>query len=128
MADVQTYYAWIVANSDDVAERLVAKLIRRGYTVGPLGRALITRYNEGPSCIIAMSITRAPRNDMERNEYSAIGIRAEVVDVINRIDGRFWSIVVSASAACTWSMGNAPLVQPSEVDPVVTPKQLKEMN
>jgi hypothetical protein len=100
------WYVWVTASSSDYAEALAAKLIRRGFTVGPLGRHLITQHDDNPACVIAMSIHRLPRTDAEKAEHTAIGIHAEIVDVIKHVKGKFWSLVVSESASCTWNIGN----------------------
>lgn len=110
MADaVKTYYVWVVAQRDDFAEQLVAKLVRRGYTVGPLGRALITKHDDNPAVVVAMSLFRSPRTDAERKDWNATGVHQEVTDVVKHIKGKFWGIVVSAAADCTWNVGNISL-------------------
>jgi hypothetical protein len=102
----KTYYVWLFASKDEFAEMLVAKLIRRGFTVGPLGRQLITTHEDNPSHAIAMSLYRIPKNDAERKEYNAMGLYDEVTDVVKTIKGKFWGIAVSASADATWNIGN----------------------
>ena len=100
------YYVWLTASSSECAELLCAKLIRRGFHVGPLGRQLITQHDDNPACVVAFSVHRTPRNDEERAVYNPHGIHAEVVDVVKHIKGRFWSLVVSEATACTWALGN----------------------
>lgn len=102
----KTYYVWLTAQKESFAEALVAKLVRRGFVIGPLGRQLITSYEDRPACVVALSVYRAPRNEQERKEYNAMGIYNEVVDVIRHIKGKFWSIVVSAAEDSTWNTGN----------------------
>ena len=107
MAEVtKTYYVWLVAQSDDYAEALVAKLVRRGFTIGPLGRALITKHDDNPAAVVAMSIFRIPRNDDERKEWTATGVHEEVCSVMKHIKGKFWGAVVSGASDCTWNVGN----------------------
>jgi hypothetical protein len=101
-----TWFVWCTASSSDFAEALCAKLIRRGFTVGPLGRQLITRFDDCPACVVAMSVIRVPRTEDEKKEYTATGVHSEICDVIKFIKGRFWSLVVSESAGCTWNIGN----------------------
>jgi hypothetical protein len=103
------WYVWVTASQADYAETLCSKLIRRGYTVGPLGRQLITQFDDCPACVVAMSISRAPRTEEEKKEYTATGVHSEVCDVMKHIKGKFWSLVVSESAACTWNIGNERL-------------------
>jgi len=100
------WYVWVTASNSDFAESLCSKLIRRGYTVGPPARHLIIEYQDSPACVVALSIHRAPRNDAEKKEYTATGVHAEICDVIKHIKGRFWSLVVSQAAGCTWNIGN----------------------
>ena len=100
------WYVWVTAANSEFAEALCAKLIRRGFTVGPLGRQLITQFDDCPACVVAMSINRVPRSEAEKKEYTAMGVHAEVVDVIKHVKGKFWSLVVSESASCTWNVGN----------------------
>jgi hypothetical protein len=121
MAEVvtyKTYYVWIVASKDEFAESLVAKMVRRGFTVGPLGRQLITRHEDNPACVVAMSVYRIPRNDAERKEYTALGIHQEVTDVVKHVKGKFWGIVVSAASDCTWNTGNMSVVAEEEAKKV----------
>lgn len=105
----KTYYVWIIAQKETTAETLVAKMIRRGYTVGPLGRSLITSHSDNPACVVAMTLYRNPKNDQERKDYNALGIHNEVTDVIKLIKGKFWGIVVSTVVECTWNIGNMSL-------------------
>jgi hypothetical protein len=102
----KTYHVWLIAHKEAFAEALVAKLIRRGFTIGPLGRQLITSHENNMACVIAMSVFRIARNEAERKEYNAMGVHNEVVDVIKQIKGKFWGIVVSAAEDSTWNMGN----------------------
>lgn len=103
------WYVWMTASQADYVESLCAKLIRRGWTVGPLARYLITQYDDSPSCVVALSIHRVPRDDAEKKEYTAMGVHTEVCDVMKTIKGKFWSLVVSEAAGCTWSIGNERL-------------------
>lgn len=100
------YYAWVTAASPHFAELLCSKLIRRGFTVGPLGRQLVTEYEDVSSVVVAMSLQRIPRTDEEEKEYTPHGVYSEIVDVIKFIKGKYWSLVVSQSAPSTWSVGN----------------------
>lgn len=123
VAPMKTYYAWVVAQSDDYAEALVAKLIRRGFTIGPLGRQLITTYEGSASAVIAMSIYRIPRTEQEKKEWTALGIHAEITDTIKVVKGKFWGLVVSSAGDCTWNVGNAHLNEEE-----VLQSQLKKAN
>lgn len=105
----QTWYVWLVAAKHEFAEALVARLVRRGFTVGPLGRQLISRYDEGPDCVVAFSMKRDPRDDAERKAYTPSGIYTEVRDVLKLVDAKYWGIVISESAACTWCTGNSSI-------------------
>lgn len=122
-SQVRTFYAWIVAQSSEYAEALVAKMIRRGFTVGPLGRQLITTYEGNAASIIAMSVYRLPRNDQERKEWTAVGVHAEITDVIKCVKGKFWGLIVSGSADCTWNTGNIHLNEEE-----ILQAQLKKVN
>lgn len=108
-APVKTFHAWVIAQTSDYAEQLVAKLIRRGFTVGPLGRQLITTYEGNAAAIVAMAITRTPKNDQERQEWTAMGVHQEITDVIKVVKGKYWGLIVSAAAGCTWNTGNIHL-------------------
>lgn len=105
------WYVWVTASRDDFAEALCAKLIRRGWTVGPLARHLITEVEDGPVCVIAMSIHRTPRTEEEKKEHNPQGIHAEISDVIRHVKGKFWSLVLSEAAACTWNVGIGKLAE-----------------
>lgn len=100
------WYVWFTASKPDFVEALCAKMIRRGWTVGPLGRHLITEHEDSPSCVVALSIHRVPRTEEEKKEYTVSGVYAELCDVMRYIKGKYWSLVVSESAGCTWSYGN----------------------
>jgi len=105
----ETYYAWMIAQKDDLAEVIVAKLIRRGFTVGPLGRQLITKHDDNPACVIAISLYREPLNDAERKEYNPLSIHDEITDIVKQVKGKFWGLVVSREADSTWNIGNVSL-------------------
>lgn len=105
----ETYYVWLVAERSEFGETLVAKMVRRGFTISPLGRQLITSSKDNPACIVAMGVSRTPRSDVERLEYTASGIHAEVCDVVKRVNGKFWGLIVSGSTECTWNIGNISL-------------------
>lgn len=109
MAETKTFYVWLIAAKDEFAEQLVSKMVRRGFTIGPLGRQLILRHDDNPACVVAISVYRIPRNDAERKEMTAIGVHNEVTDVIKHIKGKFWGIVVSEQCGCTWNVGNMSL-------------------
>lgn len=123
VAPIKTYYAWVIASSSEYAEQLVAKLIKRGFTVGPLGRQLITTYDGNAAAIIAMSIYRTPRNDQEKKEWTATGVHAEVSDVIKVVKGKFWGLIVASTCDCTWNTGNIHLNEEE-----VLQAQLKKVN
>lgn len=106
---VKTYYAWVVASSSDSAEALVAKLIKRGFTVGPLGRQLVTTYEGNAATIVAMSIYRNPKTEQEKKEWTATGVHAEITDVVKVVKGKFWGLIVASSCECTWNIGNIHL-------------------
>lgn len=105
----KAYYVWLTAQNESFAELLVAKLVRRGYTIGPLGRQLIVLNKDNPACVVAISLYRKARTELERKGYNAMGIHDEVVDVIKQIKGKFWSVVVSAAEDATWNIGNCSL-------------------
>jgi hypothetical protein len=99
------WYVWFTASKSDFAETLCAKLIRRGWTVGPLARTLILEPEGSPACVVALSIHRVPRTKEEEKEYTATGVHSELCDVMKYIKGKFWSLVVSEAAGCTWNVG-----------------------
>ena len=109
VAPRKTYHVWLTAHKEEFAEALVAKLVRRGFTVSACGRQLITRHDDRPACVVAVTLYRAPRNEAERKEYNAPGVHNEVVDVIKQVKGKFWSIVVSAAEDSTWNTGNCSI-------------------
>lgn len=109
MADVvptPVYFAWITSSDIAYAEALVAKLVRRGFTVAPLGRQLITQHDENAACVVAFSVQRVPRDDAEQKEYTVAGIHGEICDVIKQVKGKYWSLVVSLGVRSTWNIGN----------------------
>lgn len=122
-APTKTYHVWVVAQTSDYAEQLVAKLIRRGFTVGPLGRQLITTYEGNAAAIIAMAVQRTPKNEAEKQEWTALGLHQEITDVIKVVKGKYWGLIVSAAAGCTWNTGNIHLNEAEIVQ-----AQLKKVN
>jgi hypothetical protein len=109
------FYAWVTTATDDYAEALCAKLVRRGFYVGPMARHLITSFPDNPAHVVAIVVYRAPRNDDEKKEYTVTGIHAEIVDVIKQLKGKFWSLIVSKAAGCTWNIGNCKLSDEQKV-------------
>jgi len=103
------WYVWFTTSNTNFAEALCAKMIRRGWTVGPLARCMILEYEESPACVVALSIHRAPKSEEEKKEYNASGIHAELCDVMKLVKGKFWSLIVSEAAGCTWNIGHGKL-------------------
>lgn len=106
MAAASIWYVWFTASKPEFAETLVAKMVRRGWTVGPLARCLILEADDCPSCVVALSIHRVPRGEEEKKEYTATGVHAELCDVMKFIKGKYWSLVVAEASGCTWNIGN----------------------
>jgi hypothetical protein len=110
---ISSYYAVLYASSDELANSLVATMVRRGYTIGPLGRQLVTKAEDNPAASIAFSIFRVPRDDEERKAYTAVGIYNEVSDVIKFLKGKFWGLAVGITAEFTWGIGNISIAKES---------------
>jgi hypothetical protein len=106
---VPYFYAWITADTDDYADALCAKLVRRGFYVGPMGRMLVTKREDSLAHVIAVVMYRRPRDEAEEKEYNVMGIHAEIADAVKQLKGKFWSLIVSKASACTWNIGAVKL-------------------
>ena len=110
MIDVpRSFHVWVIASSDEYAEQLAVKLIRRGYTVGPMGGQLIQKRDDNPAVIVAMTVTRTPNDDASRGSITPDGVFKEVVDVIKQVQGKYWGLVVAKASDSTWDVGNVSI-------------------
>ena len=100
------YYVWLTAPKSDFFSDLTGHLLRRGYTVSPLGRTGILSYADKPAHVIALSLARTPKTDEETTAYAPSGIHDEVMDVIKILKVKVYSIVVCKACGCTWNTGN----------------------
>jgi len=103
------YYVWLTAPKSDFFSDLTGHLLRRGYTVSPLGRTGILSYADKPAHVIALSLARTPKTDEETTAYAPSGIHDEVMDVIKILKVKVYSIVVCKACGCTWNTGNMSL-------------------
>jgi hypothetical protein len=101
-----TFYVWVTTFDTSYVDQLCAKLVKRGFMVGAMGRRLITDHESYATSVIAISLHRPPRGDEEKREYTAVGVHAEVTDVLRAMKAKYASIVVSIAAGCTWNIGN----------------------
>lgn len=108
---MKVFYVWLTCPSDTNFDAIVASLLKRGYTVGPLGRSLSLSYVDKPALVVAMSLSRQPHGEPEEKEYTPAGIHDEVMNVVKVSKSRIYSIIVSESAACTWNVGNMSIAQ-----------------
>jgi hypothetical protein len=104
------FCVWIITpinQRESLSEDVVSKLVRRGFTVGPLGGSLVTSHDDRPAAVISLSVYRVPRTQEERNEYNATGMYHEVCDVLKVVKARFLAIVISSpTQGSSWNYGN----------------------
>lgn len=105
------FNVWVTAPAPpkDFADTLVAKLVRRGFTVGPLGRRLVVAVSDNPSFVVAISLYREPRDEKETRDNTASGIYDEIVNVMKVYGLKFSSIVITENTGCTWNIGNVSI-------------------
>ena len=103
---MKLFYVWLTSPAEEKFDDIVSTLLKRGYTVGPLGRSLCLSYVDKPAHIVALSLYRQPRGEPEEKEYTPAGIHDEVMNVVKVVKAKVYSIVVSESAGCTWNVGN----------------------
>lgn len=101
-----TFYVWLTSPQSDYFDELTGSLLKRGFSVSPLGRAGILSYVDKPAHVVAISVQRTPKNKEEEAAYTASGIHDEVMDIIKILKAKIFSIVVSKASICTWNTGN----------------------
>lgn len=108
---VVQYYVWLTAPKSDFFNELSGALLKRGYTVSPMGRSGILSYVDKPAHIISLAVHRTPKSPEEEADYTPTGVHDEVMDVIRALKIRIYSIIVSQASACTWNTGNMSIAQ-----------------
>lgn len=100
------YYVWITSPKSDYFSDLTGVLLKRGYTVGPLGRSGVLQYVDRPAAVIALTLNREPRSPEEEAAWTPSGVHEEVMDAVKILKIQVISIIVCKSCACTWNTGN----------------------
>ena len=108
---MKLFYVWLTCPADAKFDDILSTLLKRGYTVGPLGRSLSLSYVDKPATIIALSLYRVPRGEPEEKEYTPAGIHDEIMNVVKVVKAKVYSIVVCESTGCTWNVGNMSVIQ-----------------
>ena len=103
------FYVWITSPQSDYFNSLTGLLLKRGFSVSPLGRSGIIAYADKPAHVIALSIQRSPKTKEEQNSYTANGVHDEVMNVIKVLNAKIFSIIVTKAVSCTWNTGNMSL-------------------
>lgn len=106
---VTPFYVRVTSPQSDYFSSLTGLLLKRGFSVAPLGRTGVIAYVDKPAHIIALSVQRSPKTKEEQDSYTVNGIHDEVMDIVKVLKVKIFSIIVTKAIACTWNTGNMSL-------------------
>lgn len=98
------FYVWVTVSDPTFVEPLCSKLIRRGFSVGPISRTPVTQWDGIVGAVIGLAVSCEPAP--EAQEHNVRGVYDEVVDVIKQVEGKYLSAVVVEATSCMWNSGN----------------------
>lgn len=118
------YYVWVTALLPEYQDGIIAKLVQRGYMVGPAAKdGQVSSKSEGcPSVLIALSVYK------QEEETDVKKVYEDVVSVLNEIPARYYSVVVSLSHEATWVGSNFTLPSKGKPQPPPVPPTGKKSN
>lgn len=112
------YNVWITVPDGEIIDMLTSSLVKRGYTIGPLGRRLVLTYSDNPACVLALSLGRDYRDDdvdyHEDDKLTVSSVYDEVLNIIKLNKFKFFSLIVTESSGCTWNIGNMSIADEAE--------------
>lgn len=100
------FYVWVTAITDAYTDQIIGRLVRRNWKVVALGNTLSLRNDDNLATLIAFSMAKAPKDAAAENEITQSKALDEVKDVLKRLDVKYYTLIVTQSAGCTWSLGN----------------------
>lgn len=100
------FYVFLNLLVDNFSEKIVGRLVRRGYGVMKLANELSHGTEESLATIVAVRLTvhYDPKKDKKPTVSQTLD---DVRDVMKRIDCHYYSLIVTEPAHCTWQLGNA---------------------
>lgn len=105
------YYVWITMLTASYASMIVGKLVKKGFTVGPIlpQDDLVLGGKDTPSALMALILDRVDEKDISK-------ILNTVKQVLADLKVKYHSIVISgATGTATWSGSNISLKEIEEV-------------
>lgn len=99
------YYVWITMLTASYAGRIVGRLVKKGFTVGPLltQDSLVLGGKDNPSALMALLLDRVEEKDI-------VKVRNDVKQVLADLKVKYHSIVISGtSGLATWEGSNISL-------------------
>jgi hypothetical protein len=92
MDEQNSYHLWITAIDSSLEAPIINKLVERGYAITPAdGKNLSLRSANGISIVIALRVER-----ISGEAFTATGFQNEVMDIIQSVGGKHYSVIVSA--------------------------------
>ena len=92
--------------NDSCTEQFVGRLVRRGWKVAPLGGVLSLHNEDNFATLVAVSLSRQPKDDKPENEITSAFVLEDVRDVLKRLKIKHYSVIVTQYSGCTWQLGN----------------------
>ncbi len=108
------HYVWVTTVTNVYVEALVGRLVRRGWGVRPMGSSLCLHDQEHLSAVVAMAVTRAPKDD--KDEVTPARVLEEVRDVLRVLGIKYHSVIVTETIGCTWVLGNVTLTEAKKAE------------
>ena len=104
-------YVWLTILSDAMVDKVVARLVRKGYHVGPISENIVIGSADSPAHVMGMSLTH------EKNELDPGKVRDEVKDFLIKENILFYSLIVSQPVGSGWCLGNIKLSEARKTKP-----------
>jgi hypothetical protein len=107
----RAFYVWITVLTDAYTDLLVAKLVRRGYSISPAAEDG-TISTPGPySSLISLHVLLSDNAKVKDKAIHAAEFHDELKTIFGEFKGLFYSMVVQESGGkntTCWSGGNMP--------------------
>jgi hypothetical protein len=113
---MKIYTCWITCMLESYQDKIVAGLIKKGYTVGlaSSGKAVVNHENQ-VSAIIGLTVYK-----LSKEELSITEVYEDFAFVMTDMKGYFYSIIVAETNNSTWAGSNI-FLQPKKATQLLPP-------
>jgi hypothetical protein len=115
------YYLHVAVMVERSIDRVIAVLVKRGYTVGPLSKDLKTHISNENNVATLLSLRVTAVVD-SADKSPLLTVFADIRDVLKVTDIKFFAATISEPIASSWILGNVVKA------PEVTAEAKKGMN